>query len=456
MDYEYTNSSCVGIESRDSCTSFSCVAGYTPQGSLTCDDGTWVYSTEASCVPSSCSSAPSGLNFDISAMLTCAGMVHNSSCPIKCVSGFEVAGNSSLSCQFGSWLGQGTCVAVTTTTESTVPTTESTTVTTTETDTTTTVTTTITTATTTTPISLPCENIPSIIPNAVDTTCEDQVQSCEWTCLDGFKQSTTTVSCNNGTWEGAIQNAKCTQSQASTVAGMMESQISVSVAAVSSVAILSSLVASLSVYSSLTLSTTCLNVALGELLLSAKTLSLVGSMQGMSETQQSMARSFLYVNAMVPPPKLSEDWTWYDTNYGNDASVTSSSTVRQRRLNNEDTTTSSRVTLDLAYTVSGLILMFVVIWIMRGSIRIARENLCCCCDSRNEDTRHYLELADDFMLFPNPELCILMLGFTAMVKNIVAPFVVSEDSSEHTIASLLFIFIVVPILLCVLVVGLST
>ena len=154
---------------------------------------------------------------------------------------------------------------------------------------------------------------------------------------------------------------------------------------------------------------------------------------------------------------MSEDWAWYDTSYGNDPSTESSSTVQQRRrLNSEDTTTSSRVTLDLAYTVSGLILVFVLLWILRGSIRIARENLCCCCDSSNEDTRHYLELADDFMLFPNPELCVLMLGFTAVVKNIVAPFVVSTSASEHVTASILFIFLVVPTLLCVLVVGLST
>ena len=150
----------------------------------------------------------------------------------------------------------------------------------------------------------------------------------------------------------------------------------------------------------------------------------------------------------VPPPKLSEDWAWYDTSYGNDPSTESSSTVQQRRrLNSEDTTTSSRVTLDLAYTISGLILVFVLLWILRGSIRIARENLCCCCDSSNEDTRHYLELADDFMLFPNPELCVLMLGFTAVVKNIVAPFVVSSSASEHAAASVLFIFLIVRILL---------
>ena len=169
------------------------------------------------------------------------------------------------------------------------------------------------------------------------------------------------------------------------IASVMESQISLSVASVSSVAILSSLVGSLSVYSSLALSTTFLNVALGELLLSAKTVSLVGNMQGMSETQQSMARSFLYVNAMVRSvrarstrilsttsitvslhtqelhtqelefvlltdvvefyeildsrfalehryhPKWSEDWTWYDASYGIDPSTESSSTLQQRR-----------------------------------------------------------------------------------------------------------------------------
>eukprot|EP00938_MAST-03A_sp_MAST-3A-sp1_P002912 g2912.t1 len=416
MNYNYTNSSCVGLESRETCTAFSCSDGYSPQGSLSCNNGTWIYSTLASC--------------------------------------FEVAGDSSPTCQFGTWTysTSTSCVQITT---SETPTTTSETPTTTTTVAPTTTTTEA--PTTTTTASFPCENIASIIQNSVDSTCQDQIQSCEWTCLDGFTRSATTISCDNGTWGGGIQNSTCSKSQANMIASVMESQISLSVASVSSVAILSSLVGSLSVYSSLALSTTFLNVALGELLLTVKTVSLIGSMQGMSETQQSMARSFLYVNAMVPPPKLSEDWTWYDTSYGIDASTESSSTLQQRRrLNSEDTTTSSRVTLDLAYTISGLILVFVLLWILRGSIRIARENLCCCCDSSNEDTRHYLELADDFMLFPNPELCVLMLGFTAVVKNIVAPFVVSSSASEHAAASVLFIFLIVPTLLCVFVVGLST
>ena len=299
MNYNYTNSSCVGLESRETCTAFSCSDGYSPQGSLSCNNGTWIYSTLASCFPSSCSSIPSGFNYDTSAMSNCAGMTHNSTCFIQCLTGFEVAGDSSPTCQFGTWTysTSTSCVQITT---SETPTT-TTTVSPIPTITTTVAPTTTTTEapTTTTTASFPCENIASIIQHSVNTTCQDQTQSCEWTCLDGFTRSATKISCNNGTWGGGIQNSTCSKSQANTIASVMDSQISISVASVSSVAILSSLVASLSVYSSLALSTTFLNVALGELLLSAKTVSLVGNMQGMSETQQSMARSFLYVNAMV-------------------------------------------------------------------------------------------------------------------------------------------------------------
>jgi len=444
MDYNRTNSSCVGLQSRETCSDFSCQSsGYDLEGSLSCLNGTWSFSSDASCTPSSCTNVPSGLNVDTAAMLSCLNSPHNSTCKVKCLLGFISEGDSNVTCEFGNWIGTVSCEETTTTQASTTTTTQATT-----------------TTTTSAPIvSLPCVNFP--VENSEETSCQDNIQSCDWTCLDGFTKSsssgTTIISCNNGTWEGDILNVKCSESEASEVASAMAVQLSTGVVAISSVAIVSSFVASLSVYSSLALSTTALNIAMIELLLSTRALSLIGTMQGMSETQHSMARHFLYVNGMIPPPKLSENWDWYSTDYDLPSSSSSSSNVtrRRRQLDTEDTTTSSRVTLDLTYTISGLIVMLALLWIVRGSIRIAIENLCCCCDASGGDVLHYLELADDFMLFPQPELCMLMLIFTALTKNVMAPFTLSDDVTEHTIASLLFVFIIIPSLLCVIVVGFS-
>lgn len=195
-----------------------------------------------------------------------------------------------------------------------------------------------------------------------------------------------------------------------------------------------------------------LNAACTELVVSIRTLSLMGTMQSASAVQQSLSRSVLFVNAMIPPPNVGS-WDWYDASY--DSALPSSNETFRGRLLEESSRVSRRANLDLSYQATGIVLLVGLFWLVRGSVRVALENLCCC-ECGGVSRKKYVRLMDRFMLFPNPELFVLICVFPGLTKNVTAALVENDTASSIAIASLLLVFVVVPTIILVAVISFHT
>ena len=103
---------------------------------------------------------------------------------------------------------------------------------------------------------------------------------------------------------------------------------------------------------------------------------------------------------------------------------------------------SDRVTLDLTYTLTGVFIAQILIWFVRGTIRVAKENLLCC--NVNSKT-HAVHRLDNLLLFPGPELVFFILILPGLVKNTFASFSQSDTSDNDIFASILLIFIIFPV-----------
>ena len=159
-----------------------------------------------------------------------------------------------------------------------------------------------------------------------------------------------------------------------------------------------------------------------ELYMCVRTLALVGAMQIMSDAQHKVARSNFFALGMVPVPPFDSSWAWHDMNYD---------TNRRRHLSLTNDIQSDRITLDLTYMLTGFLLAILLIWIVRGTIHLVRENILCC-----EGKNNLVRKCDDLLLFPGPELVLFVLILPGLVKNTVAPFSQSGTSENDIIASL--------------------
>jgi hypothetical protein len=171
-----------------------------------------------------------------------------------------------------------------------------------------------------------------------------------------------------------------------------------------------------------------------ELYMCCRTLALVGTMQIMSAAQQKVARSNLFSLGMIPIPPFDSSWDWHNMHYD---------TQRTRRsLAAMTTLQSDRVTLDLTYTLTGVFIAQILIWLVRGTIRVAKENLLCC--NVNSKT-HVVHRLDTLLLFPGPELVFFILILPGLVKNTFASFSQSDTSDNDIFASILLILIIFPV-----------
>ena len=171
-----------------------------------------------------------------------------------------------------------------------------------------------------------------------------------------------------------------------------------------------------------------------ELYMCCRTLALVGTMQIMSAAQQKVARSNLFSLGMIPIPPFDSSWDWHNMHYD---------TQRTRRsLAAMTTLQSDRVTLDLTYTLTGVFIAQILIWFVRGSIRVAKENLLCC---NVKSKTHAVHRLDNLLLFPGPELVFFILILPGLVKNTFASFSQSDTSDNDIFASILLIFIIFPV-----------
>ena len=103
---------------------------------------------------------------------------------------------------------------------------------------------------------------------------------------------------------------------------------------------------------------------------------------------------------------------------------------------------SDRVTLDLTYTLTGVFIAHILIWFLRGSIRVAKENLLCC---NVKSKTHAVHRLDNLLLFPGPELVFFILILPGLVKNTFASFSQSDTSDNDIFASILLILYIVPV-----------
>ena len=102
---------------------------------------------------------------------------------------------------------------------------------------------------------------------------------------------------------------------------------------------------------------------------------------------------------------------------------------------------SDRVTLDLTYTLTGVFIAQILIWFVRGTIRVAKENLCVVTST----ARHMQCIVWTTCYFFRDPAFFFILILPGLVKNTFASFSQSDTSDNDIFASILLIFIIFPV-----------
>ena len=100
---ESASASCIGTESRDSCT-FVCDQGWTATGSARCVKGEWI-ENEVLCFEDPCPAEPPVENLTTLASASCANTPSRESCSFVCAEGYTSSGPAT--CILGEWYTNG-------------------------------------------------------------------------------------------------------------------------------------------------------------------------------------------------------------------------------------------------------------------------------------------------------------------------------------------------------------